>query len=192
MVRRAVASSASASASAPGGRASKRGKIAHHDVWEEMGLGPAGPAGPATIEEMFNWPEVIAQTLTSCPDRRARLLDSLDRGIVLGSSYSGMRTEELAAAALVIGVHRAVPGYAPTNEPFMFHSTTDIARECQKLAMEASPSRRPKHVFQDLRHRLRVSCQEHLDRLNTCFTDQNLGMASAEKTKKCLLRPMRR
>jgi len=114
--------------SEPHGRASKRGKTQLELPLDLPTEHP--PPGPATIEELFNWPVMIVQTLVSCPRRQERLLCSLGCGIHLSSSYSGMRTEELAAAALVLGVRQVVGGDACPADPFKFHSATDIAREC--------------------------------------------------------------
>ena len=48
------------------------------------------PLGPETKEELYDWPTFIAERIAQDPDRAARLLAMLGKGLRMTTDYSGM------------------------------------------------------------------------------------------------------
>ena len=61
---------------------------------------PAGPAGPSSLPEAFQWPTSVVNAIIEDESRMRRLKQSLSSTWTLTSNYSGLCTEKTAVDAL--------------------------------------------------------------------------------------------
>ena len=85
------------------------------------------------MESLWQFSEKHLAAVQKHPDLVANLHGALSRGIMMTSSYSGYRTEEMAAAALVVALNKHLEGSQGSG--FQHHSVCDNDLCCQQLAL---------------------------------------------------------
>ena len=118
-------------------------------------------AGPASVQELFRWPDDFLKPITG--DAWQRLLDFMHRGLLCSTDYSGMDCPR----ELMQQLQKALE--IPTHEPFhvRFRRSCDIApgplRILQHLAIEVDCSE--SCVFADVEAALTPEAKDALDTL---------------------------
>ncbi len=118
---------------APPGKKQKR-RVSGIDA-ESFNLSSQIVRGPASVADMFQWPDRSVQDVAGDADRWSMLMENMRNGVVLNSNWSGMRTAELVMqeievaflkekmkhepsfgeeADTILGV---VPGFSCDNDP---------------------------------------------------------------------------
>lgn len=93
------------------------------------------PKGPATAEELFDYPTEIVKVIFACPERALRVRQLLANGILETSDYSGMHCEG-EAKRLMLDAMATTIGFEP---PFYKVSRCcDNNATCQKVLRDIS------------------------------------------------------
>ena len=97
------------------------------------------PLGPASLEELNDWPRTNAIAICSRPEQLLRLRANMLRGVVVYSDYSGFCSEKEALIAGWSAMQKAV-GLPLRGCPFRFDRTCDIEPLPLKLLCHISES----------------------------------------------------
>ena len=131
------------------------------------------PDGPTTLEGVLDFPRRFLADLA-----RHDLVDNasmtLQRGVVITTSYSGMGGAETAAAMLANGLGEAC-GITPCLH---FYSAVDNARRAQIALLGHNVGSRPNHVFVDVLDRLPASVR------STCVAIQDAKLRQFDERTK--------
>ena len=87
------------------------------------------PAGPACLDELFNYPEQHLETIAQEPELMSRLSHLLQHGVVHSSDYTGMLAER-EGLRLVL---QAVQERTGSRIPYRFARACDLDQECQRF-----------------------------------------------------------
>lgn len=166
------------SQSAPAGRQPKaKAKVAKAPESQATSSAPSAFAGPRTLQEGFQWPTDMVRAVCLDEHRKRRLMIALQKMWHVGSDYSGLRTEEVAFAALDTAL-KEVLGQELKHD-FIYSCDSDAT--CQSLTLGTRPDRKPAHCFKDLNGWLTSLAESHLDSLETNLPQVTSGMTKEEK-----------
>ena len=144
------------------------------------------PAGPTSLAELFAWPTFATQAIRSNDSLWSTLSANMERGIVLTTAWSGMRTAELVSSTIEEAFSRQVaedagkevPLSSILNRGFVPGYSCDFDPTCISIATAwQSPHGKsnPCH-FKDIMHRIPMDFVD-------VITAQLAGMPT--RKKKC-------
>ena len=126
-------------------RSPKRRRRAEESFWQ--------PAGPATVDETFKWPEQFIHRFgMEQADGLAELVRKFCEGLTITTDYSGTGAAEFAVLEILAALQRR--GHSLDKRSVRVASASDIKRVCQQIVVESHPEAEPGCVFGDLLQRL--------------------------------------
>ena len=133
-------------------RSSGRRRRYRHGSLADLSARSSLPPGPASLEEMFDYPIDITQVLFSIPAFSARCRALLQHGIVEHSDYSGIGAER-EAKRLLLQVFDEIYGW---HVPHVFRKSCDRDFHCLDILKHASHAwdEGSSCVFSDIMHQL--------------------------------------
>lgn len=118
--------------------------------------------GPTTAKEMWAWNKRLIEDLCESVGREARLLQSTKGGLLVTTSYSGMRTPENA----IVAMHPLLPGCDIDQVKFLCSCDNGKVPTHISLIGKLLP---PEHHFSDLDDRLPADMNDFLDSMEKEF-----------------------
>ena len=144
------------------------------------------PPGPATLQEMFNFPTDLVQSCFSAPEFQERCRRLLEHGIIEHSDYSGVHAEREAKRLLL----QALMEDHNMNVPHLVTKTCDIDEEAQRVLLEASQQLDgcASCVFTDVHCQISPSAQAYVKMLQPQARDsKEVKRAAYEDMQRWLL-----
>ena len=134
------------------------------------------PAGPETLTELLSWADQGGGQILS--DQSSTWLQSLQRGICVGTHFSGLKTPEIALEQLLRATKHWMPAVDVRHKLTQAWSC-DRARECLEVALSyefdpelwAPKSARNHHIFNDILDYLTPEALNHV----SCYKKHRQG-----------------
>ena len=135
------------------------------------------PLGPSSTEELFAWPQALADNLAASEGEKGQLLKVLRGGVLLYSHYSGV---DCPGEALDIGFAAIAQrwGWQCLHSPFRTASSCDISVDCRRILLSQGDQR---CVFRDIEDRLPLVARRWLDSCVEYAHDEKDANAQMEK-----------
>ena len=162
-------------------------------VWRHL------PVGPATVDELCEWPANACQKLKSAkPEALQILANNIRLGGTLITHDSGKGTGEAVLADIARFMCKAEPGLSGCSQPrFRSASACDIMPLCRDVLMQHPADSGPLHIFGDMLDRVAVQSPPLSERSPAevhSFLKQNFcSLYTADTTAFCFrhLKPCR-
>ena len=111
-------------------RSPKRRRRAEESFWQ--------PAGPATVDETFKWPEQFIHRFgMEQADGLAELVRKFCEGLTITTDYSGTGAAEFAVLEILAVLQRK--GHSLDKQSVRPASASDIKHICQQIVLESHP-----------------------------------------------------
>ncbi|CAE7253617.1 unnamed protein product [Symbiodinium sp. CCMP2592] len=166
----------------PIAKSSGRRRRYRHGSLADLSARSSLPPGPASLDEMFDYPIDITQVLFSNSDYSARCRALLQHGMVEHSDYSGIGAER-EAKRLLLQVFREIYGW---HVPHVFRKSCDSDPHCQDILQMASHTcdEGSSCVFSDILHQLvpdaQAWCRAAVQDNSTAGSPQNHQRINSE------------